>query len=145
MDQNSKSFVIPGTPVPLKRPRINFKSGKVYDEQSQYKNSIQLLLLSQRGRAPLFQGPLKISLSFYFMWREGKDFYHTSVPDLSNLIKMVEDIATGILYNDDCIIAEISAVKCYSPSSRTEFTITELARGEKYGDDKVLKPTEYSI
>ncbi len=52
--------------------------------------------------------------------------YHRNKPDISNLIKFYEDIGTGILYRDDCIIAYEVARKCYDDSPRTEFVITEI-------------------
>lgn len=143
MDQNSKSYIIPRQPVPLRRGRVNYQVGVVYDDQKEHKNNVRLLLRKQHGSAPMFKGPLKLAVTFYFGRLDPQDFYHTYIPDLSNLIKMVEDIGTGILYEDDCLIAEITAVKCYSTSSRTEFTITELAKGESNGNDTVPKPTEY--
>jgi len=142
---NFKSYIIPGTPIPLKRARVNFQKGRIYDDQNILKENIRFFLKQQHGDAPLFAGPLKVSFVFYFKKNKITNFYHTYIPDLSNLIKMVEDIGTGILYEDDCLIAEISAVKCYSSSSRTEFTITELAKGESDGHYTVLRPTEYSI
>lgn len=39
---------------------------------------------------------------------------HIKKPDLSNLIKMIEDRAIGILYKDDNLISEINAKKVYS-------------------------------
>ena len=51
---------------------------------------------------------------------------HYSRPDLSNLIKFIEDVATGILYKDDCIIAELVSYKHYDTNPRTEFMITPL-------------------
>jgi Holliday junction resolvase RusA-like endonuclease len=53
---------------------------------------------------------------------------HIARPDLSNLIKFIEDIAIGILYGDDSIIAEIYARKCYDATPRTEFELIQLER-----------------
>lgn len=55
-----------------------------------------------------------------------KGEYHHIRPDLSNLIKMVEDIAQSIVYHDDCIISSISAKKTYDLNPRTEFSFTKL-------------------
>lgn len=52
--------------------------------------------------------------------------YHQYKPDLSNLLKWIEDCATGIIYRDDCIIASICAKKLYAESPRTEFTVEQL-------------------
>jgi Holliday junction resolvase RusA-like endonuclease len=52
--------------------------------------------------------------------------FHVYTPDLSNMIKFVEDIANGILYKDDCQISSIVAHKIYSDTSRTEFTLSRI-------------------
>lgn len=48
---------------------------------------------------------------------------HIFIPDLSNLIKYIEDVCKGILYHDDCLIAEIQANKRQALVPRTEFRI----------------------
>ena len=52
--------------------------------------------------------------------------YHTFIPDLSNMIKYVEDTAQGILYKNDSIISSITAKKVYDLNPRTEFTLKTL-------------------
>lgn len=46
---------------------------------------------------------------------------HLFKPDLSNLIKFVEDCCNNIVFKDDCIITSINAQKVYSDTPRTEF------------------------
>jgi len=53
----------------------------------------------------------------------GKDHYIK--PDLSNLIKYIEDISQGLLFRDDSAITKIVARKIYDPHARTEFSLTE--------------------
>ena len=48
---------------------------------------------------------------------------HIFKPDLSNLIKYIEDVCTGILYADDCLISNIIARKIYVNVAHTMFTI----------------------
>ena len=50
---------------------------------------------------------------------------HTAKPDLSNMIKFIEDVCKGIVYNDDEQIVQITAYKRYDLEPRTEFEIYE--------------------
>ena len=59
---------------------------------------------------------------------------HHFKPDLSNLIKFVEDLANGIIYKDDSQISCITACKVYSQYPRTEFTISSLSKDYKPKD-----------
>ena len=123
---NSRSYILPGDPVPLERPRFSIKNKKVYNPQRPFKERARLYIKHQHGSNPLFMGPLRMSFVFYFHEPGKVEGYHIGTPDLSNLLKLIEDICSTVVYRDDCVIAEISAVKCYSTSARTEFTITEL-------------------
>ena len=51
---------------------------------------------------------------------------HATIPDLSNCIKFIEDICSGVVYKDDAIIASISSKKLYDNEPRTEFFFTSL-------------------
>jgi len=124
-------YVIPGNPIPLARARINHKS--MYDSQRNEKLVARVNLRNQHEDKPLFTGPLLLDITFYMPIVKSRakqydkilntyDFYK---PDLSNLIKYVEDVANEILYDDDCLIAKINAKKIYG-EPRTEFTITSL-------------------
>lgn len=128
----SKSYVIIGDPIPLARPRMS--NTHVWDSQKHLKFSWGVQLNLQQGNFPLFEGPLHLDVTFYFdigkvtqKKRESfKTRHHHYVPDLSNLIKYVEDCAIGIIYKDDCLIAQITSKKLYSDTARTEFTVIEL-------------------
>lgn len=91
-----------------------------------------MLQLRQQSFGHHFEGPLHLEVTFYFAIPKSRDkkliqgTYHYYRPDLSNLIKFLEDIATGILFDDDCIISSITSKKCYDDCPRTEFIITEL-------------------
>lgn len=129
----SHKYIIMGDPIPLARARHT--SNRVYDAQKHLKFSWGLQLQDQHKDKSLFTGPLCLDVDFYINLPSKislgkKSFFllkpHTTRPDLSNLIKFVEDAATGILFNNDCIIAEIRSRKLYDKQPRTEFTITEI-------------------
>lgn len=120
-------YVIQGDPIPLARARHGAK--KVYDCQRHQKLVHGIDLRNQHDNQPLFLGPLHLIIVFYVKIPQaqakknisGKP--HVSKPDLSNLIKYVEDVATGILYPDDKQVCKITARKEYDEHPRTEFKI----------------------
>ncbi len=125
------TYIIPGNPVPWKR--AGHCAGGFYDAQKQNKLVTGTYIHNQH-EGVLYSGPLLLDITFYFpmpmslkhKWetmRHTPNFYR---PDLSNLIKYVEDVCTGLLYKDDCLITEIKAKKLYSDVGRTEFTLTEI-------------------
>lgn len=129
----SITFTILGVPIPLARPRMS--GNHCWDSQKQQKLIIGLALSAQLKDEPLFAGPLSIDFSFFFPLPKRlnkrqttkEDIPHIAKPDIDNCIKMYLDCASNdILYKDDCIIAALSAKKCYSPTPRTIMTISEL-------------------
>jgi len=129
---NQRKYVLKGAPVAWARP---VPAGKrVYDSQKQLKLMGGIELERQHDNAPLFMGPLHLEARFYFPIPASRTkqlnvligTHHYFRPDLSNLIKLIEDMATGIVYKDDCLIASITAVKLYDVEPRTEFVITQL-------------------
>lgn len=128
-------YIIIGNPIPLQR--VRFVNRHCWDSQKALKTKIGIELESQHGDLPLYEGPLKLLIHFYFSGPKSQpvtkrhalnEKSHIYRPDLSNLIKFIEDIAIGRLYHDDCLIAEIIARKCYSDVPRTEFDLIQLER-----------------
>ncbi len=125
-------YVIDGDPTPLARARVG--KGRVWDSQKQTKMFWRVNLERMHGERPLFTGPLHVEMNFYMpmpkaahkRWDQMVNSYHLFRPDLSNLIKFIEDVATGVLYRDDCIISSIWSKKRYDKIPRTEFIITEM-------------------
>ncbi len=123
-------YILHGNPVPLARARHGV--GRVYDSQKDIKFAYGIALRSQNRSGYLYTGPLGLNITFYLPIPKSREKQslqgqpHIYTPDLSNLIKLIEDCANGILYKDDCAIAEINAKKCYDNSPRTEFTIVEM-------------------
>jgi Holliday junction resolvase RusA-like endonuclease len=121
-------YIIPGVPVPLQRPR--FSERKCYDPQKVAKTIAQGILEEQHGDQDMYSGPLLLDIIYFMPYpqrakrTEAKP--HIFRPDLSNLIKFTEDVAIGVLYNDDCLICEIHAFKYYDENPRTEFSIIRM-------------------
>lgn len=120
-------FQIPGRPVPLKRPR--FGLGQVYDDQKRIKKDYARVLQYQYARGPLNEGVFELILTFYFKRPKRykkNDIYHACRPDLSNLVKFIEDVAIGVLYKDDDCIARIVAEKRYADEEKTIIELNQL-------------------
>ena len=122
-------ITIPGPPTPWKRAGLN--KGKHYDTQKNLKAVHGILMKQQFTDLPL-AGPIHISFKFYMPLPIYKKKHqkpgnpHFNTPDCSNLIKYYEDVASKILYTDDCQISSISAIKLYDKDPRTEITITQI-------------------
>lgn len=120
-------YVLPGNPVPLARARHSRYN--IYDSQKNTKLVAGITIQSQHDSRPLYDGNIHLDIIFYMNIPKGKrrdnleGCYHVFKPDLSNLIKFVEDLCTSILYHDDSLICSISATKKYSTEPRTEFEV----------------------
>jgi Holliday junction resolvase RusA-like endonuclease len=105
----------------------------MWDTQKEIKAQYAIHLDAQHGDRPFYEGALHLEITFYFKVPKTRAKQYNALldapfsfrPDLSNLIKLVEDVATGILYKDDSLITSITAHKKYSDRARTEFYIKE--------------------
>lgn len=122
-------YVIPGDPTPLARARL-CPSG-IYDPQKQAKLGWGLQLVNQHKNLGYFKGPIALDITFFMAIPDSRksnfsklvNTYHVYKPDISNMLKWVEDCAQGILYQDDCIISQVICKKLYSDEPRTELKI----------------------
>lgn len=129
--KRSATYIVPGDPVPL--ARVRFGNRKAYDIQKPWKNKVGLILKSQHT-GPLFTGPLYVRVVFYMPIPESYSLkrqrvmpycYHFKRPDLSNLIKFIEDVCNEIVILDDSCICKMDAQKVYVPwkDAKTELYI----------------------
>ena len=133
---HSYTFMVEGVPVAW--ARAGRQGGRYYDKQTKEKREFANALYAKHphlfyGR-PYPEYPLDLSMTFFMPIPDsyskkkcnlvrGKP--HIFTPDLSNLIKFVEDAITDILIKDDCMIANITAMKIYDDLPRTVFTLQE--------------------
>ncbi len=124
-----KTYVIMGKPVPLSRPRFSTATRKVFDPQKEFKTLVSMSLISQHNDDPLLTGALHLDVVFYMpipqrsLSKNLAGTPHCKKPDLSNLLKWVEDISTGVIYRDDALISSVESKKIYDANPRTEFTL----------------------
>jgi Holliday junction resolvase RusA-like endonuclease len=115
-------------PVPLARARWNGR--RVYDPQMHLKIQLQHDIAVQHGKRPQYTGPLYVDCTFFMPMPQrmqdnsiGKP--HIYKPDLDNLVKLLFDVASRILFKDDCSICQLTCRKIYDRNPRTEFTVHE--------------------
>ena len=109
---------VPFKPMAAMRPKIN--RGKMYDPQSSKKEDFMWLVKSYLPRKFIpFSTAVSVIFEFHMpipgslskkKQKELLGEHHLKKPDLSNLIKFVEDACNGVLWLDDRIIANIEGV-----------------------------------
>lgn len=159
MKKQILKIVIPGEPIPKKRPRFGF-GGRVYDIQSSEKLKVKKMMSEQMEK--LFacddreivieasrmaqDHPFDVRMVFHMsipkscsegqknakLWGFEKP---TVKPDYDNLEKFYLDCGSGILWADDKQIVSGSALKMYSVNPRTEIMIS--SKKEPFMDPKV--------
>lgn len=110
-------IVIHGKPVGKARPRFGRKKdgGAVTytpRETKNYEQSVATLAQCAMMGKTLMEGPLRVTISAYFQHKT-KTGYHTSRPDLDNIIKIILDGLNGVVFKDDATVVSIVAIKQY--------------------------------
>lgn len=109
--------VIYGKPVSKGRPRFGrAKNGSMVAytpfKTRKYEQEVKSLFqIAMYGKAML-EGPVKVTITAYFNSKK-KSGWHTSRPDLDNIIKAILDSMNGIVVEDDASVAQIVACKRY--------------------------------
>jgi Holliday junction resolvase RusA-like endonuclease len=125
----SRVYVINGEPTPLARARHSNETKRVYDSQKAIKMLAGIGLRSQHDDEPFLTGPLHLDVTFFMektLHSKAKTTHHIFKPDLDNMIKYVCDVSAGIIFEDDRIIAKITATKKYDHKPRTEFMVIKI-------------------
>lgn len=127
-------ITFPGPPVPEKRTSRKQGLGPMADHR---RFIAEIAAGAMNGEPPLL-GPLCVSLNFYLQippsWSDKKRLdavqgrlVPVAKPDLSNLIKAIEDGCNSIVWHDDAQIVELTEVtKQYGPSPQTILTVIKL-------------------
>jgi Holliday junction resolvase RusA-like endonuclease len=123
------TFSMSGMPRGQGRPRATARRGfaSVYKATAdrKYENSIRDVAIEKMAGRDPFEGPLSVSLRFRMpipksatkRARAGMaagEIAHCSKPDLSNLVKAIEDGMNGVVYVDDAQIVRCFTTKLYS-------------------------------
>lgn len=135
-------FEIPGSPIGQGRPKFSTINGhaKAYDPEKSrnYKAYVRLLATQAMKDSgfTMIEGPCCLSIDAYFEVPKSKSKkfreaalsgleYPTKKPDLSNIVKGIEDALNGLAYKDDALIVRLHTVKLYSEIPRVEVTLID--------------------
>ena len=133
---NAITFTVLGIPAPQGSKTSGLtKSGHPFTREANprtrpWRQAVAAeALASWQNKA--MEGPVELVAAFFFPrpkshYRTGKHshdlradapIHHTSKPDLSKLVRAVEDAMTGIIYRDDSQISAMAPKKVYTESN----------------------------
>jgi len=129
------SLTIPGNPVGKQRARV-CRTGHAFTPAKtvNYEALVKQTFAAKYPNFVPMPGPARITLSIFIMpsketkrkLKKGAKIYPTIKPDISNVLKIIEDTLNGLAYVDDKQIVWIEVVKAYSPKPRVEVIVGEL-------------------
>lgn len=126
-------IIIEGEPIPQKRHRHAGK--RTYDPSAPDKKKVAKTLLAYKfgsRKDSRFKNPIRIDFHFFCKmpksWSQKKieemeGAVRPKKPDIDNYIKFYLDCMSGIIFEDDNLVAEIYAKKVYSQKPCTLITI----------------------
>lgn len=136
---------IPGKPIAKKRPRFARRGKYVaaINDQETEEGKVILLIrdcLRQRSGFPL-AGPIRLKATFFLprpkshygtgrnsgKLKESAPYYHTSKPDLDNLLKFYKDCCNEIVWRDDSQVNVIQGLKRYADNEPCTYLEIEEA------------------
>ena len=137
-------FEVPGSPIGQGRPKFSTINGhaKAYDPEKSrnYKAYIRMLATQAMKDSgfTMIEGPCCLSINAYFEVPKSKSKKFreaalsglerpTKKPDLSNIIKGIEDALNGLVYKDDSSIVSLKIQKYYSEFPRVEIEISRCS------------------
>lgn len=112
------SFTLDLEPVAKGRPRMG--RGFAFTPLKTRKFEADVKRLAQKHKPKeLLTGPVSVKMRFYFgAPKRPKHREHIVKPDLSNLVKGVEDALNGVMWKDDSQITELTLSKLYDYMDR---------------------------
>ena len=135
-------FEVPGSPIGQGRPKFSTINGHAvaYDpEKSRNYKAYVRMLATQAMQETGFEridGPCNLVIQAYFEVPKSKSKKFreaaladqerpTKKPDLSNIVKGIEDALNGLAYKDDSSIVYLCVTKYYSDVARVEVILRD--------------------
>lgn len=128
MDKKVKELTIDCKPVAKERPRMT-SGGVVYTPKNtrEFEKMVSMFWKKKYGGDITFSEKIPLGLTIVFQYpKKNKDIWKTTKPDLSNLIKSVEDALNNCAYKDDNQISFINSSKIYGEKYSIKIIINEL-------------------
>lgn len=97
------------------RPRFSRLSGRTYTPKVTVNAETEIKWLLQKASPPCFEGPVILDIHVCCARPKSakKRKYPTVKPDLSNVLKLIEDACNGILFKDDSQVVSVTIRKVY--------------------------------
>ena len=122
-----------GLPVAQGRPRaFKLPTGQIRmhdpDTSKDWKRTVLAQILEHKPPAPV-EGPLTMTLVFELPRPKStakRVQYPIKRPDLSNLLKAIEDALTGVVYRDDSQIVSLTVTKRFGLAPGVEVRVEAL-------------------
>jgi len=118
-------------PKAAPRPRVT-RNG-TYNPKA-YTDYKKIIALVSRAKFKKSEIAVSMHLDFFFKipksWSKAKKAdipYHTSKPDVDNLIKSIKDALNGVAYRDDSQVVQVFARKQYADEDGVLIQLKELA------------------
>jgi len=128
------SATFPLTPVAKGRGRIGVVKGRamVFTPAKTRAAEGELKYFLSKSNPILFDGPICVAMDFTFVRpksvSEKKRKHPSCKPDLSNVVKLVEDAANGILWKDDAQIVTLLCRKIYGETASVKISVWKKDR-----------------
>jgi Holliday junction resolvase RusA-like endonuclease len=131
-------YILQGNPRELCRARTGHNNALFWEESRRARQNARNELERQHDDAPLFCGPLRIMATFYLPFPAtmshqrkliSENMFHILSPTPDDLTRFIFDIARGVLYRHESIVAEMHVRKLCSFDTRTEIEIEEIHNG----------------
>lgn len=125
---------IPGTPVAFARARSNHGRRFTPQKQALYMDMVRLEAERRMNGLPPIEGPVKLFAQFVYAWprswperqkRAAGSHCKTSRPDADNLVKLIKDSLSSVVYRDDAQVYHVEAVKIYGTRDHVRVIVEE--------------------
>ncbi len=130
---NSVSFVIPGDAVPFSRAGSNGNRRYTPTKQANFMAAVKLYASrAMEGHSPM-EGPLQLTIRAAYVhprsWSkvQKQQTRKTSKPDLSNIIKIIEDSINTIVWIDDSQVCFVVAEKIYDKCADVRVFVSTIS------------------
>jgi len=129
-------FTLEIEPKPKQRPRFNRRSGRVYTQEQTLQFERDVRTLASAHISEPLEGSIGLEVLFVHPRLKGEPKkrsgrkYKATKPDLSNLVKSLEDGLEGVAFKNDAQIVSLSAEKVYASlneSAHIEVTLLRLS------------------
>lgn len=133
-------FTVPGLVRGKGRPRFvaTPRGGRTYTDAqtASYENLVKMC--AKAAGARIIEGPIEMHIAVFMHVPQSISKKRrqamldgievpTKKPDLSNILKAIEDALNGIAYPDDCNIVALSMTKHYAVEPRVDVTVGPAA------------------